>query len=151
MSGTVRTIGYEGATPDGVLGALKAADVRTVADIRAVARSRKPGFAKTRLAASLEAAGIGYWHLPELGTPAEGRALVRAGRPAAMKPIFLRQLATTEAQAALAMLAERVARESVCLLCFEADPAHCHRTLVAEALSGRLGLDIHHLHAEPAP
>jgi uncharacterized protein (DUF488 family) len=39
----------------------------------------------------------------------------------------------------------------VCLLCFEADPAHCHRTLVAEALADRLPIQVQHLAAEPTP
>jgi hypothetical protein len=51
-----------------------------------------------------------------------------------MKPIFLRHLAGTEAQAALGALRERALRERICLLCLEADPRHCHRSLVAEAL-----------------
>jgi uncharacterized protein (DUF488 family) len=139
----VFTIGYENATPDGLIAALKQAGVATVADVRALANSRRPGFAKRALSAALEQAGIGYWHLPALGTPAEGRAAVRAGRPEAMKPIFLRHLAGTEAQAALGALRERVLREPVCLLCLEADPRYCHRSLVAERLDVAT---VRHLH-----
>lgn len=128
------TIGYGAATPDRVIAALRGAGVTTLVDVRAIANSRRPGFAKTALSAALADAGIGYWHARALGTPAAGRAAVRAGRPGVMRGIFAAHLAGVEAQAGLAELGERAGRETVCLLCLEADPAHCHRTLVAEAV-----------------
>ena len=143
------TIGYEGATLDEVVTALQAADVQTLVDVRAVARSRKVGFAKSRLAAGLEAGGIGYLHLRGLGTPAEGRAASRAGHHSEMKRIFAEHLATPEAQADLHALAERIENgERVALLCYEADAAHCHRRPVTEALAQMLDLDVTDL--EPA-
>ena len=140
------TIGYEGATPARLIGALRGAGVETLVDVRALANSRRPGFAKTALSAALAEAGIGYAHLKALGTPAEGRAAVRAGRPAEMRRIFAAHLAGLEAQAALAGLAERTGYETICLLCLEADPQHCHRTLVAEAVAAETGAAISHLH-----
>ena len=137
----VLTVGYEGTTPDGLIAALKASGVRVLVDVRALANSRKPGFAKGALSAALEGAGIGYLHLRALGTPAEGRAAARSGRPAEMRRIFARHLAGTEAQAALANLSDLARRQRVCLLCLEADPRQCHRTLVAEAV----GLPVTHL------
>ncbi len=137
----VFTIGYERATPPSLLAALREAGVRTLVDVRAIAASRRPGFAKSALAASLQEAGIGYLHLRALGTPAEGRAAVRAGRPEVMRRIVAAHLAGTEALAALANLADLARRQRVCLLCLEHDPARCHRSLVAEAV----GLPIRHL------
>lgn len=137
------TIGYEGATPDALIGALRAAGVRTLVDVRALANSRRPGFAKRALSEALTAAGIGYEHVRALGTPAEGRAAMRAGRPAVMRRIFAAHMQGVEPQAALAALTERAAREPLCLLCLEADPAHCHRSLVAEAVTG---VTVTHLH-----
>lgn len=142
----VFTIGYEGATPDRLVATLRQAGVRRLVDVRALANSRRPGFAKRALSAALEEAGIGYEHLRALGTPAEGRAAVRAGRPAAMRRVFAAHLAGTEAQAALAGLTATARREPVCLLCLEADPAQCHRTLVAEAVAAGTGLATSHLH-----
>ena len=141
MTEGVATIGYEGATPTGLIEALRQAGVVTLVDVRALANSRRPGFAKRALSASLQEAGIAYIHMPALGTPAEGRAAVRSGKPGTMRRIFGAHLKGTEAQAALADLADRARREPVCLLCLEADPAQCHRTLVAEAI----GLPIRHL------
>ena len=130
----VLTIGYEGTTPDRLIATLKDAAVGTLVDVRALANSRRPGFAKGALSAALEGAGIGYLHLRALGTPAAGRAAVRAGRPQEMRRIFASHLAGTEAQAALAGLKDLAGRQRVCLLCLEADPRQCHRTLVAEAM-----------------
>lgn len=141
-AGGVLTIGYERATPAGLIAALQAAGTQRLVDVRALANSRKPGFAKGALSAALQEAGIGYLHLRALGTPAEGRQAVRAGKPEVMRRIFASHLAGTEAQAALAGLADLARRERVCLLCLEDDPRHCHRTLVAEAV----GLPVRHLH-----
>lgn len=137
----IHTIGYEEATPPALLAALAGARIATLVDVRALANSRRPGFAKRALSASLAEAGIGYLHLAALGTPPAGRQAVREGRPAEMRRIFTRHLQGTEPQAALAALRDRAARERVCLLCLEADPARCHRTLVAEAL----GAEVVHL------
>jgi len=144
---TVFTIGYERATPASLLATLRDAGVRRVVDVRALANSRRPGFAKRALSAALDEAGIGYQHLPALGTPPEGREAGRAGRPDDMRRIFAHRLAGTEAQAALAALAEGARREPVCLLCLEADPLHCHRALVAEAVAAAGGVAIAHLQA----
>ncbi len=145
------TIGYEGATPAGLVGALRDAGVTVLTDVRALANSRRPGFAKRALSAALEEAGIAYWHIPALGTPAEGRAAARAGRPEAMRRVFGAHLAGLEAQAALAALAERTRGASVCLLCLEADPRRCHRGLVAEAVAAATGAPVRHLHPVPPP
>ncbi len=147
MKPDVATIGYEGATPGGLIAALRAAGVETLVDVRALANSRRPGFAKRALSAALEEAGIAYVHLPALGTPAEGRAAVRGGKPAVMRRIFGTHLRGVEAQVALGALGERARREAVCLLCLEADPTQCHRTLVAEAL----GMPIRHLDPRATP
>lgn len=142
MPSAVATIGYEDTTPPRLIAALREACVVTLVDVRAIANSRKPGFSKRALSAALDEAGIGYVHLKPLGTPAAGREAARSGRPEMMRRIFAAHLAGTEPQAALAELKALAQRQSVCLLCLEADPAQCHRTLVAEAI----GLPINHLH-----
>jgi uncharacterized protein (DUF488 family) len=146
MSGPpVFTIGYEGSTQSAVLAALREAGVAHLIDIRAVAASRKPGLSKRLLCASVEAAGMRYTHLRALGTPKAGREAVRRGDPATMHRIFRAHLLEPEAQVELAK-AGVLARESpVCLLCFEADPTNCHRSIVAEML----GRQTVHLHPVP--
>ena len=146
---TVATIGYEAATVRRLLDALTDAGVELLVDVRALASSRRPGFARTRLAANLAEAGIEYLHLRRLGTPSDGRAAARAGRHDEMKAIFREHLATPEAQEELHALAGIVrSGRRVCLLCFEADPAHCHRSLVAAALAGLVPLEVAHLRPE---
>jgi uncharacterized protein (DUF488 family) len=129
-----------------VLDALREARVELLVDIRAVASSRRPGFAKTALASNVATIGVEYLHLRGLGTPADGRAAARAGKHAEMRRIFLSHLATEPAQAELATVTSLVGEgRRVCLLWFEADALHCHRSLVANALAKRLGVEIVHL------
>ena len=133
------TIGYERATLDDVISRLKAAGVELVIDVRAVASSRRAGFSKRILAASLAEAGIGYAHLRGLGTPKAGRQAARAGRVDEMRRIFEGHLQTPEAAADLARAGAIVAERPAALLCFEADAAGCHRRIVAERLRDALG------------
>ena len=144
---TVATVGYEGTTMPAFLRALREGGVELLVDVRAVASSRRPGFSKTRLAAHLDEVGIGYLHLRSLGTPADGRAAARAGRHEEMHRIFRAHLATDEARDGMETLVDLVENggRRVCLLCFEADPAHCHRTLVAAALGERVPVRVEHL------
>lgn len=133
------TIGYEKATLDDVIARLKGAGVEVLIDVRAVAASRRAGFSKSLLAASLGEAGIEYVHLRALGTPKAGRQAARAGRIDEMHAIFEQQLATPEAEADLAR-AVAIARERpAALLCFEADAAGCHRRIVADRMLRALG------------
>lgn len=129
----VFTIGYEDATVDEVLTALTRAGVAQVADIRAVAASRRPGFAKSALAANLASVGIGYWHLRALGTPKEGRDAAKKGDRATLERVYAGQLDLPQAQAEAAMLKEMIADSPTALLCFERDPAMCHRSLLIAA------------------
>src|SRR3954466_10736405 len=142
---TLATIGYQGTTVPSFLDTLRKARVELLVDVRAVASSRRPGFAKTALAANLETVGIDYLHLRALGTPADGRSAARSGKHDQMRKIFLKHLATAGAQDELHQLADLVQSRRVCILCFEADPAPCHRSIVAEALGKLVDVDVRHL------
>jgi uncharacterized protein (DUF488 family) len=147
----LRTIGYQEAAAGTTIECLNDAGIELLVDVRAVAASRRPGFSKRQLAAGLAAAGIDYLHLQKLGTPKAGREAVRGGRPEEMRRIYAAHLETPEAQTELATLAEIVRSDrSVCLLCFERDPRHCHRTILAERLEDALGVTVVHLFP-PAP
>ena len=126
---TIWTIGYEQTTMSAFLAALQGAGVDLVADVRAIAASRRPGFSKTALAANLAEAGIGYRHFRALGTPPEGRAAARALDLAKLKRVYSGQLELPEALAAGAELADLAHDRRVALLCYEREPACCHRTL----------------------
>lgn len=133
------TIGYEHATLDDVIARLKGAGVELLVDVRAVAASRRPGFSKTMLAASLREAGIGYLHLRGLGTPKPGREAARRGRIAEMRAIYERHLETPEARDDWAALVAEARARPVALLCYEADAAGCHRRVLTERLADALG------------
>jgi len=129
------TIGYEGATVGEFLAALQQAGVERVIDVRALPLSRRPGFSKSPLRAALEEAGIEYVHLKALGTPAEGRAAARAGRHADLERIYAGQLELPEAIAQGAQMIALAEEKPSALLCFEREPAHCHRTLLLDAVA----------------
>ena len=129
------TIGYEGATVDEFLTALRDAGVERVIDVRAVPNSRRPGFSKTPLRNALSEAGIDYVHLRALGTPADGRAAARAGRHDDLKRIYAGQLELPEAIVQGAEMLELAGEKPSALLCYERDPAECHRTLLLAAVA----------------
>ena len=143
---TLFTIGYQQAKPDAVLSELKRAKIDLLVDIRAVAASRRPGFSKRQLAASLDEAGIAYIHLQKLGTPAEGRQAARAGDFEALWRIYDKHIKTAEAQAALGeLLALIKAGKRVCLLCYERDPKECHRSRIAALVKKRTRVKVEDL------
>lgn len=136
------TIGYEAETLDRFLGRLKAAGVKVVIDVRAVAASRRAGFSKTLLAASLAAEGIDYVHLRGLGTPKAGRDAARKGRTAEMREIFEAALAEPQAQLELAQAEQIAIGRPAALLCFEAEACGCHRAIVAERLKEKRRFEV---------
>ncbi len=131
----LRTIGYESAIQGAVIDCLKRADVQVVIDVRAVASSRRAGFSKTLLRASLAEAGIDYVHLRALGTPKAGRQAVRAGHVAEMERIYEAHLQEPEAQLQLAEALDIARERSAALLCYEAEALHCHRRILAGRLT----------------
>ncbi|MDB5669027.1 MAG: hypothetical protein JWL74_1977 [Alphaproteobacteria bacterium] len=135
MTRRVFTIGYEQSTVPDVVAALTAAGVELVVDVRAVAASRRPGFSKTALAGALREAGIGYEHLRALGTPKEGRDAAKRGDQATLERVYAGQLELPEAQAAAAILLDRIDAQPTAILCYEREPADCHRTLLIAAVA----------------
>jgi uncharacterized protein (DUF488 family) len=129
------TIGYEGATVPDFLGALITAGVKRVIDVRAVPNSRRPGFSKTPLRHALAEAGIDYVHLRALGTPAAGREAARKGRHEELKRIYAGQLELPEAIAEGAQMLMLAAEKPSALLCYEREPACCHRTLLVDSIA----------------
>ncbi|GGB31353.1 hypothetical protein GCM10011380_20890 [Sphingomonas metalli] len=131
---TIFTIGYEAATMADFLAVLTAAGVTRVIDVRALPSSRRPGFSKTPLSASLAEAGIGYVHLKALGTPKRGRDAAKKGDVATLREVYEVQLELPEAQAQAARMLALAAEQPSALLCYERDPCHCHRTLLLDAV-----------------
>jgi uncharacterized protein (DUF488 family) len=139
------TVGYEKAAQRDVIETLRAAGVKVVIDVRDRPISRRAGFSKRQLAASLDEAGIAYVGLRALGTPPEGRAANRRRDWPRFWQIVDERLATPEAELDLQRAAEIAAERPSCLLCYEADWHICHRRRVAELLQDRQGFTTTHL------
>lgn len=129
---TLYTFGYEGLSIEVFVRRLVEAGVRTVVDVRELPLSRKKGFSKQAFARALSAAGIAYAHMPALGCPKPIRDCYKErGDWTAYSRAFSVYLAKQDA--AIAELAKIARATTACLVCFEADFNHCHRSLVARA------------------
>ena len=134
MTPTLWTIGYEKLWPDALIAELAAAGVQRVLDVRFRPQSRRPGMSKTKLALKFAEHGIAYEHRRELGTPLEIRGLFRAGHVEEARAAYRAQV---DGAALDALAAELDGRPRTALLCLEANPAGCHRRVVAEMLAER--------------
>ena len=134
------TIGYETLQPGPLTAELEAAGVERVLDVRFRPQSRRPGMSKTRLGAFLGEHGIAYEHRRALGTPSDLRALYRAGRIREASAAFRDHVEASAGEAldALAVELEAADAPRTALLCLEADPAECHRSVVVERLCARV-------------
>ena len=141
------TLGYVGLDLTAFIARLKRAGVRQVVDVRELPLSRKKGFSKNGLASALLARGIPYTHMAALGCPMPIRNRYKHdGDWNSYREDFLGYLKT---QADAVLTVARLAREkAICLICFEADFEHCHRSLVARAAVARGAPSVIHLTAE---
>jgi uncharacterized protein (DUF488 family) len=132
---TLWTIGYERRTPEALAAELTAAGVQRVLDVRFRPQSRQPGMSKTRLGALLAEHGIAYVSRRDLGTPPDVRPFFRRGAVAEGAKALLAHIDPATLDALASELVG--AAPPTALLCLEADPAHCHRTVIARALQRR--------------
>jgi uncharacterized protein (DUF488 family) len=139
----ILTIGYEGASVDDFLATLKLAGVTTLLDIREIAISRRPGFAKTALREGLTSVGIQYRHESSLGSPKVMRHRLRDDKD---YELFFREFSRyLKGQDTLLRSLVEELDGSVALLCFERDHTQCHRSIVANCLSMITGSAPQHL------
>lgn len=136
---TVFTVGHSTRELAEFIHLLQAHGVTEIADVRSVPRSRRnPQFNRDTLPGALKAAGIGYVHLEGLG----GLRHARADSPnLAWRNASFRGYADymqTDAFAEnLERLIELAGRKQVALMCAEAVPWRCHRSLIGDALTVR--------------
>jgi uncharacterized protein (DUF488 family) len=132
----VCTIGHSNRPLETFIELLRGNGVARILDVRTVPRSRhNPQFNRDALPASLEAAHIGYTHLAGLG----GLRRTRADSPnGGWRNLSFRGYADYMQTAEFAENADRVAEmahgERCALMCAEAVPWRCHRSLIADAL-----------------
>jgi uncharacterized protein (DUF488 family) len=123
--------------PAELVAELQAAGVERVIDVRYRPQSRRPGMSKTRLGELLGDHRIAYEHRRALGTPPDLRWLFRTGRIAEGAAAYRQHVERAAPEALDALAAELQAAPPTALLCLEADPAACHRRVIAEALRRR--------------
>ncbi len=136
---TIWTIGYEKLLPDALVAELEAAGVERVIDVRYRPQSRRPGMSKTRLGERLAEHRIAYEHRRALGTPNDLRWLYKNNRVAEGHEGFARHVEEHAAADLDALAAElRGGAPRTALLCLEAEPAECHRSVLVESLARRV-------------
>ncbi|MDE3099324.1 MAG: DUF488 domain-containing protein [Verrucomicrobiota bacterium] len=142
----VLTIGHSTRPIEEFIRLLQAHGVACLVDVRTIPRSRhNPQFNADSLPASLKAAGIGYRHMPGLGGLRHTTAAsVNIGWRNASFRGFADYMQTPEFERALETLIKLAGRRQVALMCAEAVPWRCHRSLIADALLAR-GIRTEHI------
>lgn len=136
MGDLVLTVGHSTRPLDEFVALLQAHGVQRVVDVRTVPRSRRnPQFGQDVLPGSLHGAGIGYTHLPGLGGLRRARPdSPNAGWRNASFRGYADYMQTPQFAAALERALELAGKERIALMCAEALPWRCHRSLIADAL-----------------
>jgi uncharacterized protein (DUF488 family) len=133
---TIYTIGHSTHPIDDFISLLKENGVKRLVDIRTIPRSRhNPQFEQEALATSLEAAGIEYRYMKDLGGL---RPKVKESKNTAWRNASFRNYAdymqTTEFSDAITELIRLAEKKKTAIMCAEAVPWRCHRSLVGDAL-----------------
>jgi uncharacterized protein (DUF488 family) len=136
---TVLTIGHSTHTLEEFVALLKAHDVARLVDVRTIPKSRRvPQFNSESLAKDLPAQGIDYLHLKSLGGlrhPAKDS--VNTGWKNASFRGYADYMATDEFQQGIDRLLELASAKRSAIMCAEAVPWRCHRSLIGDALVAR--------------
>jgi uncharacterized protein (DUF488 family) len=142
----VLAIGHSTRPIDEFIALLRSVGVVTIADVRTIPRSRaNPQFEGPALARSLAEAGIGYAHLPLLGGLRHARnGSGNAGWRNASFRGYADHMQTPEFEEGLCQLRALAKAGPVALMCAEAVPWRCHRSLLADALAAR-GVVVQHV------
>ena len=146
---SILTVGHSTRTLEDLIRLLKAHGVKLVVDVRTIPRSkRNPQFNQESLPGSLRTSGMDYIHLKELGGLRHPKV---DSENKAWKNLSFRGFAdymqTAEFEAGLERLIILSHERTVAIMCAEALPWRCHRSLIADALSVR-GIPVEHIMTE---
>jgi uncharacterized protein (DUF488 family) len=136
---TVFTIGHSTRTWKAFLELLRMHGIERVVDVRSIPRSRhNPQFNRETLSAKLRGAGIGYVHLRKLGGLRHARrdSPNMGWRNASFRG-FADYMQTPDFEAGLQRLIKLAKQKRSAIMCAEAVPWRCHRSLIADALTVR--------------
>jgi uncharacterized protein (DUF488 family) len=131
MTGRIYSVGYEGMTVDAMIERLVGSKVTTLVDVRLNPSSRRPGWSRKALTASLDEAGITYVHEKLLGNPPENRDSFRRGDGEEGREAMRERLSNGSAPA-LDRLIEMASGDRVAVLCVERERERCHRQVVTD-------------------
>lgn len=141
------TIGYEAINLDNFVECLKENKIDIVIDVRQNPVSRKPDFSRIRLQLALAIKDISYEHQQILGCPTHIRAAYKISKNwanyvesynAYIQPLSDEMFA----------IAVRAKGNNIALMCFEANPHFCHRSLISNEVAKRYGVATTHLISE---
>ena len=142
----IRTIGHSTRPVDVLIDMLKAHAIKRLIDVRTIPKSRyNPQYNREALERSLRDAGIGYQHMKALGGLRHPRKdSPNTGWRNESFRGYADYMQTPEFDAALKELVDGAAREPIVIMCAEAVPWRCHRSLISDALTAR-GYRVEHI------
>jgi uncharacterized protein (DUF488 family) len=148
VSGPIYTVGHSTRSLDELVALLRSFDVTTLVDVRTVPRSRhNPQFNTDALGPALRPHGLAYVHMPALGGLRKPRKdSPNAGWRNQSFRGYADYMQTPPFAEALDQLIALSERSTPAIMCAEAVPWRCHRSLVADALLAR-GLPVQHIMA----
>ena len=140
------TIGHSTLPIEKFLEMLEAHGIQQLVDVRTIPKSRRnPQFGQDQLPVSLDRHGIRYVHLPGLGGLRHARKdSINAGWKNASFRGYADYMQTAAFRDSLAKLMELGAAAPSAIMCAEAVPWRCHRSLIADALAAR-GIAVEHI------
>lgn len=147
----IYTIGHSTRSLDELIALLRAHGVVRLVDVRTVPRSRRhPHWNREAMPAPLRDAGIAYAHMAGLGGLRQPRrdSINTAWRNDGFRG-YADHMQTDEFRTSLEALLAHAAEAPTAIMCAEAVPWRCHRSLIADGLVAR-GVDVRHI-LTPAP
>ncbi len=149
MKPCIYTIGHSTRTIEAFIELLRAYAVETVVDIRTIPRSRhNPQFNEETLPASIGKAYVSYRHIGALGGLRHAKKnSVNAGWKNASFRGFADYMATEEFKVGLEQLMFTARAKRTAIMCAEAVPWRCHRSLIADALAAE-GWRVRHIQSK---
>ena len=141
----VYTVGYEGWQVDGFLNMLMRSGIRRLIDVRNNPVARRYGFHKSTLDRLCGRVEIEYVHFPQLGIRPELRRNLEG--PADYEALFARYERETlpRETEAVNKVAGLMNGRPAALMCVEANPQRCHRSILAKAVARVASLPVRHL------
>jgi len=129
----IYTIGYEGRSQDDFADELRSNGITRLIDVREIARSRKPGFSSRGMSDRLTAEGVEYLHFQSLGSPKALREELKSTGDFSRFSGAYRKHLGMKAES-IEELRRNASEMPTAIMCFERDPAECHRSIIASEL-----------------